>query len=267
MMRRRPSASHSLEVRRPAPGVPGGGCRVRVGVREDQERAGQAPAAPARPSRHQDARGLPRRQCAARPGATPGPGPRVDKTHPRVAASLREGQAETLTMLRLGVPPTLAHLDQRHRVPDRGLPAMVGEREALARRGHGDALVRSRDGRGRQAVPSRQRPPAPREPVGRPRTRGSPKLSEPPAMMTWSSCGLIVLELGEARPGSQTNSRLWCSTHWASACCRRHIRDRRRPRRQSWSAPLPGPGAQRASRPGARPVPTGGGTKRGVARA
>ena len=32
----------------------------------------------------------------------------LDKTHPRVAASLREGLTETLTVLRLGVPPTLA---------------------------------------------------------------------------------------------------------------------------------------------------------------
>ncbi len=32
----------------------------------------------------------------------------LDKTHPRVAASLREGLAETLTVLRLGVPPTVA---------------------------------------------------------------------------------------------------------------------------------------------------------------
>jgi len=32
----------------------------------------------------------------------------LDKTHPRVAASLREGLADTLTVLRLGVPPTLA---------------------------------------------------------------------------------------------------------------------------------------------------------------
>jgi len=33
---------------------------------------------------------------------------KLDKTHPRVAASLREGLAETLTVMRLGVPPTLA---------------------------------------------------------------------------------------------------------------------------------------------------------------
>jgi len=32
----------------------------------------------------------------------------LDKTHPAAAASLREGMAETLTILRLGVPPTLA---------------------------------------------------------------------------------------------------------------------------------------------------------------
>jgi transposase-like protein len=32
----------------------------------------------------------------------------LDKVHPGAAASLREGMAETLTVLRLGVPPTLA---------------------------------------------------------------------------------------------------------------------------------------------------------------
>jgi hypothetical protein len=32
----------------------------------------------------------------------------LDKTHPGAAASLREGMAETLTILRLDVPPTLA---------------------------------------------------------------------------------------------------------------------------------------------------------------
>ncbi len=31
----------------------------------------------------------------------------LDKTHPGAAGSLREGMAETLTVLRLGVPPTL----------------------------------------------------------------------------------------------------------------------------------------------------------------
>ncbi len=32
----------------------------------------------------------------------------LDKTHPWAAASVREGMADTLTVLRLGVPPTLA---------------------------------------------------------------------------------------------------------------------------------------------------------------
>ncbi len=32
----------------------------------------------------------------------------LDKTHPSAAASLREGMAETLTVLRLDIPPTLA---------------------------------------------------------------------------------------------------------------------------------------------------------------
>ena len=32
----------------------------------------------------------------------------LDRTHPGAAASLREGLPETLTVLRLGVPPTLA---------------------------------------------------------------------------------------------------------------------------------------------------------------
>lgn len=32
----------------------------------------------------------------------------LDRTHPGAAASLREGLGETLTVLRLGVPPTLA---------------------------------------------------------------------------------------------------------------------------------------------------------------
>jgi hypothetical protein len=32
----------------------------------------------------------------------------LERTHPGAAASLREGMAETLTVLRLGLPPTLA---------------------------------------------------------------------------------------------------------------------------------------------------------------
>ena len=36
------------------------------------------------------------------------PAAELDRTHPGAAASLREGIAETLTVLRLNVPPTLA---------------------------------------------------------------------------------------------------------------------------------------------------------------
>ena len=58
----------------------------------------------------------PRSGCArpTTPNRAQGRGPagrlaaELDKTHPGAAASLREGMAETLTILRLGVPPTLA---------------------------------------------------------------------------------------------------------------------------------------------------------------
>ena len=88
----------------------------------------------------------------------------LEKAHPGAAGSLREGLAETLTINRLDVPPTLARdvaLDERDRVDDRDLPRPLDEREALARRTDGTALVRSGDARSRQAVPTRQRPPAP----------------------------------------------------------------------------------------------------------
>ena len=41
-------------------------------------------------------------------GLLTAPARELDRTHPGAAASLREGMAETLTILRLGVPPTLA---------------------------------------------------------------------------------------------------------------------------------------------------------------
>jgi hypothetical protein len=74
-------------------------------------------------------------------------GPRTRHDPPERAASLREGMAETLTVLRLDVPPTLARtlaLDQRDRVDDLDLPHQVGQRQALARRADGAALVRRR---------------------------------------------------------------------------------------------------------------------------
>ena len=58
--------------------------------------------------RTQDDRRLPRRLGAAGRGRAAGPGQELDRTHPGAAASLREGLDETLTVLRLNVPPTLA---------------------------------------------------------------------------------------------------------------------------------------------------------------
>ena len=85
----------------------------------------------------------------------------LDKTHPGAAASLREGMAETLTILRLGVAPTLARtLREPDRIDDRDCPRARQERQALAGWDDGPALVRGRDARSRPPVPPRQRPPA-----------------------------------------------------------------------------------------------------------
>jgi mutator family transposase len=48
-------------------------------------------------------------------------GAELDRTQPGAAASLREGMAETLTVLRLNVPPTpgsVTPIDERHREHD-----------------------------------------------------------------------------------------------------------------------------------------------------
>jgi hypothetical protein len=88
----------------------------------------------------------------------------LERTHPGAAGSLREGLAETLTVLRnrcaADPGPHLA-LHQLHRVDDLHRADPLEQREELAERQHGPTLVRRRDARGRQAVPSRQRPPAP----------------------------------------------------------------------------------------------------------
>ena len=95
-----------------------------VPTAQDQERSGQAPAPPAwaggkedRAAYHADSALLAQAQLQALARE-------LDKTHPRVAASLREGLAETLTVLRLGVPPTLARTfrsTNANGVHDRGL--------------------------------------------------------------------------------------------------------------------------------------------------
>ena len=64
-----------------------------------------------------------------------------------------------------------AALDQLRRVDDLRVPRTREQRQTLARRADGAALVRRRDGRGRQAVPPRQRPPAPTRTARSARTR------------------------------------------------------------------------------------------------
>ena len=110
----------------------------------------------------------------------------LDRTHPGAAASLREGMAETLTVLRLNIPPTLARTFRSTNAvesDDLDLPHAREQRQELARWHDGAALVRRGDGRGRQAVPSRQRAHAPAVAARHARTQ-SPNLSVPPAILT-----------------------------------------------------------------------------------
>ena len=98
----------------------------------------------------------------------------LDRTHPGAAASLREGLAGDAHGLAVGCaahPGSHAALDQRHRVDDLHQSRSCPERQTLARRADGAALVRRRHGRGRQAIPPRQRSPAPTGTSHRPRTR------------------------------------------------------------------------------------------------
>jgi transposase-like protein len=64
-------------------------------------------------------------------------------------------------------PGPHASVHQRHRVHDRDLSGPLHQREALAGRPDGAALVCGRDGRGLQAVPPRERVHAPTRPTSR----------------------------------------------------------------------------------------------------
>jgi putative transposase len=95
----------------------------------------------------------------------------LDHSHPGAAASLREGLAETLTITRLSVPPTLA----RTLRSTNSIESMIeicrdhaANARALAGRPDGAALDRRRDGRGGQAVPPGQRLPVPARAASRP---------------------------------------------------------------------------------------------------
>ena len=135
-----------------------------------------------------DAAGLSRRLRAGRRGRTEALAAELDRTHPGAAASLREGMAETLTVLRLGVPPTLA----RTLRSTNAIESMIS-----ICRDHASNVKRWRDGQmalrwcaagmieAEQAVPPGQRPPAPAI-ATRPRSNGMspPKPSATTAMMT-----------------------------------------------------------------------------------
>ena len=90
----------------------------------------------------------------------------LDKTHPGAAAVAAGGHgrdADHPAPGRAAHPGPHAALDEPDRIDDRDLPGALQERQAVAGRDHGAALVRRRDARSRSPVPPRQRPPAPAE--------------------------------------------------------------------------------------------------------
>ena len=97
--------------------------------------------------------------------ATRGPRPRTGQDPPRrrrVAARGNGRDDDRAAPRRATDAGANAALDKRHRVDEQHRPRPLPKREELAIGEHGVALVRRRHGRSRQAVPPRQRPPAPR---------------------------------------------------------------------------------------------------------
>jgi transposase-like protein len=73
----------------------------------------------------------------------------LDRSHPGAAASLREGLAETLTVTRLGVPPTLARTLRSTNTSESMIEICrdhAANARALAGRGDGAGLDRRRHG-------------------------------------------------------------------------------------------------------------------------
>ena len=94
------------------------------------------------------------------------PGPRARQDPPRcgrLAAGGHGRDPDHPAPGRATDPGPHAPLHQPHRVDDRDLPGALQERQAVAGRDDGAALVRRRDARSRSPVPPRQRPPAPAE--------------------------------------------------------------------------------------------------------
>src|SRR4051794_31085091 len=160
--------------------VPGRGRRLRspgdpaLPVAQDPQRRRPSTAAAARPGRHEDAAGLPRRLRPRRRSPPERAGPGTGQDPPQRGGQPARGphrdphRAAPGRAADAGPHPAL---DQRDRVDDLHLPDPLGQRQALARRSDGAALVRRGHGRSGQAVPPGQRSPAPGEAARRARRR------------------------------------------------------------------------------------------------
>jgi len=96
----------------------------------------------------------------------------LERTHPGRRRGTARGPARDVDRAapeRVADPRAHAALNQQHRVDDLHRPHPLGQRQELAEREHGAALVRRRNARGVQAVPPRQRTPAPARTTRRPR--------------------------------------------------------------------------------------------------
>ena len=99
----------------------------------------------------------------------------LDKTHPGAGGQSPGGVGRDVDRAPgLGAAHPGPHPAQheRGRVDDLDQPRPLPQRETLARRADGTALVRRRHRRSRQAVPPRQRTPPPARPPDRPRPTG-----------------------------------------------------------------------------------------------
>jgi putative transposase len=153
--------------------VSGQAAHPAVPAAQDQKREGQAAGQAADRHRAADAPGLPRRIGAQGRGPAGRAGPRAGQDPPRRRCQPAGGHGrdpDHLAPGRAAHPGAHAPLDQPDRVHDRDLPGALQERQALAGRDDGPALVRRRDARSRSPVPPRQRPPPPTE---TPRRAGS----------------------------------------------------------------------------------------------
>jgi hypothetical protein len=108
--------------------------------------------------------------------------PKLDRSHPGAAASLREGLEETLTVTRLGVKGKLKKTLESTNPCESMIECVrrsITERQALAERRDVHALDRRRDARSRATVPTRDRPRRPRQARHRRRARTNPSPAQP----------------------------------------------------------------------------------------